>query len=561
VELLDSRRLTGPNILSDRPAAVIDVRIDAADAIPFIEAWKKEAGRMLAAVNWHGIELLSQEMDGGISLGFEASVDALYAATEINDWAFEAARLTLAEERESELEPDAGKLREMIAKERNPDLIELMQAAGKNDVPFLSDDDHVSVGYGKNSRTWKVTDVPDPDGVPWDLLGPIPVGMVTGTNGKTTTVRMATAMLAADGLVVGTSSTDRLTVADEVLEEGDYSGPGGARTILRDTRVDVAVLETARGGLLRRGAAVAHADAVVITNIAADHLDDFGVSNVESLADIKWLATRVLGITGRAILNAEDPLLVERSRKLDCMITWFSLDAENEVLTAHRNAGGVVVTVEDGDIIVHDSGTTIRLSSIANIPTAYGGAATHNIANCLAASGLAIALGATPVAIARALEETDSTANPGRCNLFDVGGAKILIDFAHNPHGVSALAGIVEKFGQGRRILVTGQAGDRGDETIRDLARAAWQFKPDRILIKEMSRYARGRERDEVARLIAGTFIAEGANPEIIEHVEYELDAVRQAIEWVRPGDLAIVLVHEDIKRVLEFVGQCGGNV
>ena len=221
MELLDSRRLTGPNILSDHPAAVIDVRIDAADAIPFIEAWKKEAGRMLAAVNWRGIELLSQEMDGGISLGFEASVDALYAATEINDWAFEAARLTLAEERESDLEPDAGKLREMIATERNPDLIELMQAAGNNDVPFLSDDDHVSVGYGKNSRTWKVTDVPDPDGVPWDLLGPIPVGMVTGTNGKTTTVRMATAMLAADGLVVGTSSTDRLTVADEVLEEGD----------------------------------------------------------------------------------------------------------------------------------------------------------------------------------------------------------------------------------------------------------------------------------------------------------------------------------------------------
>lgn len=561
MELLDSRRLTGPNILSDHPAAVIDVRVDAEGAMSFVEAWKKEAGRMLAAVDWHDIELLSKKMDGGISVGFDAPIDALYAATDINDWAFEAARQTLAGNKESELEPDAGKLREIIANERNPGLIELMKAAADNGVPFLSDDDHVSIGYGKNSRTWNVGDVPDPDGVPWDLLGPIPVGMVTGTNGKTTTVRMATAMLAAAGLVVGTSSTDRITVADEVLEEGDFSGPGGARTVLRDTRIDVAVLETARGGLLRRGAAVAHADAAVITNIAADHLDDFGVTNIESLADVKWLATRVLGLTGRAILNAEDPLLVERSKKLDCMITWFSLDPENEVLTAHRDAGGVVVTVEDGDLVVHESGMTHRLASIANIPITYGGAAAHNVANCLAASGLAIALGASPDAIGRALEETDSTANPGRCNLFDIAGAKILVDFAHNPHGVTALQGIVEKFGGGRRILIIGQAGDRGDETIRDLARAAWRFRPDRILVKEMSRYARGRERDEVARLITATFIAEGANPDMIEHVEYELDAVRQALEWTRPGDLAIVLVHEDIGSVLEFVTQRGERV
>ena len=219
MELLDSRRLTGPNILSDHPAAVIDVRIAEADAMPFVKAWQHEASRMLTAVGWHEVQLLSKKMDGGISVGFEAPIDVLYAATEINDWAFEKARQTLAGDDESGLEPDACKLRDIVAKECNPDLIELMNAAVENDAPFLSDDDHVSIGYGKNSRTWNVNDVPDPDGVPWDLLGPIPVGVVTGTNGKTTTVRMATAMLAAAGLVVGTSSTDRITVADETLEE------------------------------------------------------------------------------------------------------------------------------------------------------------------------------------------------------------------------------------------------------------------------------------------------------------------------------------------------------
>jgi cyanophycin synthetase len=557
VKLLDSRRLTGPNILSDHPAAVIDVRVDEADVTPFLAAWTKEIQRMLEAVGWRHLELHSRKMDGGISVGFDGPIDALYAATDVNDWAFEAAQQALSGD-EPVLEPDAGRLRDTIDKESNPALIELMKTAAGSSTPFLSDDDHVSIGYGRNSRTWDVDNVPDPDAVPWDLLGSIPVGLVTGTNGKTTTVRMATAMLTAAGHIVGTSSTDRITVADEVLEEGDYSGPGGARTVLRDTRVDVAVLETARGGLLRRGAAVAHADAAVITNIAADHLDDFGVSNLESLADVKWLATRVLGLTGRAILNADDPLLVARAERLDCMITWFSLDPDNEVLAGHRDAGGVVVTVEDECMVIHDSGDTHHLATIANIPTAYGGAAAHNVANCLAASGLAFALGAPTDAIRQALESTDSAANPGRCNLFDVGGAKVLVDFAHNPHGVAALQGIVEKFGGGRRILVTGQAGDRGDDTIRDLIRAAWKFRPDRILVKEMSSYARGRERDEVAKLIAETFVAEGANPDIIEHVEYELDAVRQALEWVRPGDLAIVLIHEDIKTVLDFVRQCG---
>lgn len=560
MKLLDSRRLTGPNILSDHPAAVIDVRVDETDVAPFVAAWTKELKRMLEAVGWQHLELHSRKMDGGVSVGFDAPIDALYAATDVNDWAFAAAQQAL-NGGEPVLEPDAGRLRDTIDKECNPALIKLMETAAGHRVPFLSDDDHVSIGYGRNSRTWEVGDAPESDAVPWDLLASIPVGLVTGTNGKTTTVRMATAMLTAAGHIVGTSSTDRITVADEVLEEGDFSGPGGARTVLRDTRVDVAVLETARGGLLRRGTAVVHADAAVITNIAADHLDDFGVSNLESLADVKWLATRVLGFTGRAILNADDPLLVARSQQLDCMITWFSLDPDNAVLAGHKDAGGVVVTVENGCMVVHDSGETHHLATIASIPTAYGGAAAHNVANCLAASGLALALGAPVDAIRQALETTDSTANPGRCNLFDVGGAKVLVDFAHNPHGVAALQGIVEKFGNGRRILVTGQAGDRSDDTIRDLIRAAWKFRPDRILVKEMSRYARGRERDEVAKLITETFIAEGARPETIEQVEFELDAVRQALEWVRPGDLAIVLTHEDIKSVLEFVSQCGERV
>ncbi len=555
MELLDSRRLTGPNILSDLPGAIIDVRIDDAEMAAFVAAWTTAVQGMLSAVGWKDCAIHVREMDGGVSVGFDAPVDALYAATEVNDWAYEEARRTLAGEEPSDADGAAARLEALIGEEESTGLMALRTAALENDLPFLSDDDHVSVGYGRYSRTWDVNAIPNPDDVPWDQFASIPVGMVTGTNGKTTTVRLAAAMLGAAGRVVGTSSTDRISVGEDIVDEGDYSGPGGARTILRDTRVDVAVLETARGGLLRRGAAVTHADAAVVTNIAADHLDDFGVRDLEALADVKWIVTRVVGLTGRVILNADDERLVKRSEKLDCMITWFGLDPDNQILIDHRDAGGVVVTVEGGSILAHEGEVCHHLATIDRVPIAFGGAATHNIANAMAAAGLALALGASPRAIGEALESTESLSNPGRCNVFTFNGASVIVDFAHNPHGVAALGGVVEKLGTRRRILLTGQAGDRGDDTIRDLARAAWGLKPDRTLIKEMAHYARGRGKKEVANLIRETLVSEGADPASIEHVEYEIDAVRMALDWLEPGDLAIVLVHEDIKAVLELIG------
>ena len=159
-------------------------------------------------------------------------------------------------------------------------------------------------------------------------------------------------------------------------------------------------------------------------------------------------------------------------------------------------------------------------------------------------------------AIAKALVSTDDRANPGRCNLFTVGGATVLVDFAHNPDGVAALAPVVEHYGQGRRVLMLGQAGDRGDETIRQLAIAAWGLRPDWIVIKEMGHYARGREPGEVAGILRDAFVGAGAEPDRIRYVAEEPDAVRAAIELARAGDLVVALVHEDVDAVVRLVGE-----
>ncbi|MGB5623840.1 MAG: Mur ligase family protein, partial [Gammaproteobacteria bacterium] len=402
-ELLDSRRLTGPNVLGPRPAAVIDVAVAPADAGAYVDAWRQCAAAMLAQVGWEHSVLLERRLDGGVSLGLTAPIDALYAATEINDWAHDAAASALAGSAPADIAADAKRLLEMIEQESNAGLVALHDAALAHGIPFLADDDYMSLGFGARSRTWAVDALPEPAQVPWEALGAIPVGLVTGTNGKTTTVRLAAAIAHAAGMSVGFCSTDGIVAAGETLDHGDYSGPGGARAVLRDPRVTCAILETARGGLLRRGTAMTHADAAVITNIGADHLDDFGVRDLEHLAEIKWLVTTVLGASGTAVLNAEDPRLIERAGRLAGPVIWFSLDPSSPVIKRHCMAGGVAWVLAEGQLTRLQGDGQEPIVAAERIPITLQGAARHNIANCLAAAGLADALGLPVEAFAAGL--------------------------------------------------------------------------------------------------------------------------------------------------------------
>ena len=353
---------------------------------------------------------------------------------------------------------------------------------------------------------------------------------------------------------MGLTSTDWIAVDDEILERGDFSGPGGARTVLRDQRVSLAVLETARGGLLRRGLGVERADAALITNIAEDHLGEFGIADLQALADIKWVVTRALGNRGTAVLNADDPLLVARARGAAFPVVWFTPDRDHSLLRAHLAAGGTACTVDDGHIVYLAADGEYELPGIADIPITLGGFARHNVYNALAATALIAALGVPMDAISRGLQATRPTDNPGRCNLFQVGGANVLVDFAHNPHGITALFEVARNFPARRRLLVLGQAGDRSDSAIRDLARSAWQLGLDRVIVKEMARYSRGRERGEIPAMIRDELLGAGAPAAAISYAAEELDAARQALEWAGPEDLVILLIHEDVDGVLELL-------
>jgi cyanophycin synthetase len=355
-------------------------------------------------------------------------------------------------------------------------------------------------------------------------------------------VRMATHIARAASDNVGLSSTDWIAVNDNIIKRGDWSGPGGARAVLRENEVDVAILESARGGLLRRGLGVDRADAALITNIAEDHLGDFGSQSLAELLDIKWIVSRPVRESGRLILNADDSLLREKSREFDGSLVWFGLDAASEFIHT-RAAAGEVVFVLDGDELVKIEGS-VRTSICRSpeIPVTLGGLARHNVANALAAAALTWCLGYSLDSIRIGLTSMRQDENPGRCNVYAVEDFNVLVDFAHNPAAMQALFDMAEAIPANRRVLCFGQAGDRPDGLIRDMTRDAWAIGLDQVMISELADYHRGREHGEVFAVIEDELVSCGADTGQIAHFEEEIDAFNAAIEWAEPGDLVIML-------------------
>ena len=556
MDRLDSRRLTGPNLLLDRPGAIIEVSLSPEQAAAAVAAWAAQVRRMLDAVGWRDEEIAARTFPGGASLAISAPIDALYTATEINDWAWDAVEAELAGRQAPDFQSAAARLRDEIAREANPRLLALRDAAAAHGVAFLSDDRAASVGLGKGSLTWPARALPDPEEVDWNKVRDIPVLLVTGTNGKTTTVRLLAAMVDASEQMAGVTSTDQIEVGGELIERGDFSGPGGARTLLRDRRVEVAILETARGGLLRRGLAVHRAAAALVTNIAADHLGEFGILDLPSLAAAKLVVTRAIGSEGRVVLNADDPQLAAAAAALSAPIVWFSLDPGNPLVRQALAAGGEAVYLQDGALVLARGGECSEVTRVEAVPVAFGGAARHNVANALAAIGMASAIGIPAEAMATGLRRVGNSPedNPGRANLFERDGVRVLLDYAHNPHGLTALLDIARTFPAERRLLVLGQAGDRDDEALRDFVRAALPFQPDRIVVKELPEMLRGRQPGEVPAILEDELRRLGIPPERIERAGSELEGVQKALAEARPGDLVVLLVHTQREEVLGVI-------
>ena len=546
----DSRRLTGPNLYFTEPGAVLEVIGAVADEV--VGAWRANIATMRMHLGWPEASVCARPHRGGIALAFAAPIDQLFTATEVNEWAWMAAngKAELFAPGHPHGTDPAISLQMLLrhaAAERRPDLFALIDAASAHDLPVLLDDDCLSIGTGNGNQTWPIAALPHPDTVPWHRLRAVPTALVTGSNGKTTTVRLLAAMLKAHGLRCGFSCTDGVFVDGQMLDSGDYSGPAGARSVLRHPEVEAAILETARGGLLRRGLAISHADAAIVTNISDDHFGEYGIYDLDGLTDTKLIVARALDPNGVLVLNADDVLLRTRGQNRACRLAWFSLDDDDPLLRTHRSSGGATCGVLDGRLMLSKGDIRTDLGPISTMPLSVNGHAAYNISNMAGVALLADALGIAATTISDVLSQFGGRRddNPGRLEQWQFGGITVLMDYAHNPEGLHGLLAIARAMGgNGRLGLILGQAGNRADAEIRALAAMAASFNPDLVVLKEMQGLLRGRAEREVTNVLRDELIARGLPAAALPLQASEIGAAREALQWARAGDVLVLPVH-----------------
>jgi cyanophycin synthetase len=563
-ELRDSRRLTGANLHWERPSAILDVAIEG-PAEALVGAWERAAREWLEAVGYADEKTCHRLFEGGASLLISAPIDVLYSMCELNEVAWASALHALGQGEAPDPAEEVPRLTRLFDEERNSRLLALQAAARAHDVPFLWDDDEVSVGYGRSARIWTPDSLPSADDVDWPSIGSIPVALVTGTNGKSTTVRMTAAIMRAAGFNAGLTSTDFIRVGDRTIDTGDYSGTGGARLLLRQPDVEMAVLEVARGGLLRRGLGVERANVAVVTNVAADHLGEYGINSVAELIPAKFIVRRALGEDDTLVLNADDAGVLAYGQKLRRRTAWFSLDAGHPKILEVLAAGGEAGFLQDGHLVAAGGDERRQVVPVGKIASALGGIVRHNLSNALAAMCIALALGIDDAAIRKGLAafRGDERDNPGRGNWFEHEGAdgtvRIVVDFAHNEHGMTALAEAVRQVPADRVVLLMGQAGDRSDEDIAALVRAGCGMRPDRLLVAELPGYERGRDAFAVPRLIRQDALRCGLREDQIEIFPEPRAATRHALGQARGGDLLVLLAltqrQEALALVHDYIG------
>ena len=561
----DLRRLTGPNLYFAEPGAVLETMVGAPVAPALIDAWKRRIARARTALGWPDGPVTVREHASGASLAFAAPADGLYTAADVNEWAWLSALVEAGmDSREPALQPghpspidDDAALRllgAVAAAEHLPRLPALRQAARAHGLPLLLDDEQLSIGLGSGSRSWDNRALPLPEEVPWRELHPIPVALVTGSNGKTTSVRLLTAIAIAHGWHTANSCTDGLYLDGTLIEAGDYSGPGGARSLLRNRQAQAAILETARGGLLRRGLAVEHADVALVTNISPDHFGEYGIHDLDGLAEVKLTVARAIDAQGMLVLNADNALLRRHATGLDAPLAWFSTDDEHPLLRQARSEGRRSCGVREGHLWLFDGSASHDLGAVAGMPLTLGGLATHNVQNCAGAALTALGLGIAPATIAAVLARfgRDHRDNPGRLQRWVLGGGvQAYMDYAHNPDGLAQFLALVRQAHRkgGRLHLLLGQAGDRSDSAIAELAATAAAFHPDHVVLKDMDGYLRGRHSGEVAQLLRAGLLRHGVAAGAIVECLDETEAVRSIVAAAGPGDSLALPVHGSAAR------------
>jgi cyanophycin synthetase len=538
----------------DAPGAILEVAAPPKIKTKLRVLWRQQVRKLMARLGWSGEKVITVDHGKSQILAITAPIDSLLTATFVTEWAWDAALEKIGHDKgqfkAEAFEDICLNMLSKIASEANPKLNALYRAGKLMRVNTLLAEKDLSLGEGEHAKIYAFDDLPLPDEIAWRAKRRrIPIALVTGTNGKTTTVRALAHMLRTGGKSVGFCSTDFVQIGDEILQRDDYSGPTGARIVLRDTRVDAAVLEVARGGMLRRGLQVSDADVAIVTNVAADHLGENAIHNLAQLAVAKFTVLQGLRADAPLVVNADDPHCRALARTLSRPVFWFAMAKPSAAVLRGKATQAGCIYLHEHQISVEMGVQTFTLADVRETPLSLGGAAIFNIANLLAACAAALVLNVEPEIIRQSLLQFGASPadNPGRLNAFQVKQARVLVDYGHNTDGVSATLASALRLPHKRLLVGTGVPGDRSLETGREIARLIAQARPDKVIVKELAGYLRGRALGEMSGVIKTELRAAGVAAGKIGYADTDAQLVQQTLAWLKPGDLAMLYLHENV--------------
>ncbi len=380
----------------------------------------------------------------------------------------------------------------------------------------------------------------------------IPIIAITGTNGKTTTTRLISHIVKNNGFKVGFTTSDGIYVGNSMLTKGDTTGPVSAEFILKDPTVEFAVLETARGGILRSGLGFGRCDVAVVTNIQEDHMGLSDIHTLKDMAKVKGVVVRSVKRDGYAVINADNIHCVSIGQEADCNVAYFTMDENNPVVIEHCKKGGIAAIYENGFVTIKKGDWKFRVQKVANVPLTFGGRVSFMIQNVLAATLATYVYGFATEDIASSLETFIPSAaqTPGRMNIFDFKDYKVMIDFAHNPDGFQGIKEFLTTIDSSSKIGIITGTGDRRDDDIRAMGRISAEMF-DHIIIRQ-DKFLRGRQADDIVKLLVEG-IHQVDTKKSYEYVPKEIEALNHAFSIAKQGSF-IVALSDVIDNAIEVV-------
>ncbi|MBK2095273.1 Mur ligase family protein [Francisella philomiragia] len=549
-----SRRLVGPNLFFKETGTVLDVPlIDNRDKLT--KLFYQEAERILPALGWEYIKLTHKFFNNGVRYAMVAPVDITMPACDVIDFIWLSVREGFETGVFKSLDEAKDKLLPLINEDKNLTYRKLYDLAKSKGFNAFRDKNKAFVGSGTGCYEFDLDNDKIED-VDWSKVYDIPAVIVTGTNGKTTTVRLTDYICRTAGKLTGYTSTDWVKVNDELIDEGDYSGPTGHQFVLTNKKVEVALLESARGGLLKRGLIETYVNAAAVTNVSADHLGEDGIETVAELAEAKAIVFRTMGKDSHAVINLDNFYMKQQFDKLSCAKIIVTQDPDQHDMDYYLSKADYACVVENGIFTWIDKKSKKQILPVVDAPLTVKGFAKHNIENAMIAIALSFKLGIDFDYIEKALRsyKNDPKVNRGRANIFEFDNKVAVLDYAHNEAGMEALLNMIKAYDKGgKKYLMIGTTGDR-KYLISGINDIILKHGIDFVVIKETEKYLRGAKPLELPTLIRDDLERKGFDISKTYISHGELIGVKYILDMLEDNDIGIFCCQAELEEVANYL-------